>query len=110
MNWCALGLEQSPESAPRPAPDRPRRRCCHRSAPADGLPAAAAHAGRTAGDRCQGVFRGRRNARTYFVLECREIYDYNDSDMAAQNGKIIAQIVAIGRLTRAGEMPVLAHF
>jgi len=44
------------------------------------------------------------------VLECREIYDYNDSDMAAQNGKIIAQIVAIGRLTRAGEMPVLAHF
>ena len=30
------------------------------------------------------------------MLECREIYDYNDSDMAAQNGKIIAQIVAIG--------------
>jgi len=33
---------------------------------------------------------------TYFVLECREIYDYNDSDMAVQNGKIIAQIAAIG--------------
>ena len=28
------------------------------------------------------------------MLECREIYDY--SDMAAQNGKIITQIVAIG--------------
>lgn len=32
----------------------------------------------------------------YFVLECREIYDYNDSDMAVQNSKIISQIAAIG--------------
>lgn len=32
----------------------------------------------------------------YFVLECREIYDYNDRDMAVQNSKIISQIAAVG--------------
>lgn len=36
------------------------------------------------------------NRRKYFILECREIFDYADAEMAVKNAEIRAQIAAIG--------------
>lgn len=44
----------------------------------------------------KAFFAQANNRRKYFILECREIFDYADAEMAVKNAEIRAQIAAIG--------------
>ena len=44
----------------------------------------------------KAFFAEAENHKKYFVLECREIFDYADREMAEKNAEIITQISAIG--------------